>query len=112
MFKLLPSLLIVVGVFAHSIVFAQDRDPTKPLLGMATATETVRNLVLESILISGSRKIAVINGQTAMQNQTVDGALIQTITAQTVTVKYQGQMKKLHLMSPSIKSRDGIRQGY
>ena len=80
---------------------------------MKVASEIVNNkLVLESILISGSRKIAVINGQTAMQNQIVDGALIVSIAAQTVTVKHKGELKKLNLMLPSIKSRDGVSQGY
>jgi MSHA biogenesis protein MshK len=112
-FKLLLNLLVVMSACFVSNAFARDRDPTMPLSGMEAALEIVNNkLVLESILISGSRKIAVINGQTTMQNQMVDGALIVSITAQRVTVKHKGELKKLNLILPSIKSRDGVSQGY
>jgi hypothetical protein len=85
-------------------------------MGNGTLSATVKSdqqdaLTLESIFISDKRKLAVINGQTVSINQTINGVFIKNITAKEVTVRHKGQDKKLHIIKPLLKTRNGARQG-
>lgn len=79
-------------------VFALD-DPTRPpgAGSTASAEQSLPNLSLESILISASRRVAVINGQARVEGQTVDGVRVRQIHRDRVEVTASGQVKVLHL---------------
>lgn len=83
------------------------RDPTTPLEYRADrgggASET--EWVLDSVLISTKRKLAIINGETLREGQTLPGSnniIIQRILPQTVVLQ-QGEKTWVLKMSPSVR---------
>ncbi|PUA27052.1 MAG: hypothetical protein B0W54_19675 [Cellvibrio sp. 79] len=83
------------------------RDPTTPLEyradrgGVTSETEWV----LDSVLISAKRKLAIINGETLREGQTLPGSnsiIIQRILPQTVVLQ-QGEKTWVLKMSPSVR---------
>lgn len=83
------------------------RDPTTPLeyradrIGAASETEWV----LDSVLIGAKRKLAIINGETLREGQTLPGSnsiIIQRILPQTVVLQ-QGEKTWVLKMSPSVR---------
>ena len=91
MFKV-RLLFISLFFFVALPVVAEDvRDPTSPLgrQGATLATEA-KPLVLNSVLISSQRKIAVINGKMLREGQVLpgtDGIKLQKILAQAVVLQ-------------------------
>ena len=86
---------------------ADVRDPTTPLEYRAdragTASET--EWVLDSVLISAKRKLAIINGETLREGQALPGSntiIIQRILPQTVVLQ-QGEKSWVLKMSPSVR---------
>lgn len=100
-------------VFGSSLaapVAAQDnlRDPTRPPAslgvispGMPTATST---LVLQSVLISPGRKVAVISGETVQVGDRLGDARVTKITEGEVVLVRDGQAQTLKLF-PGIEKR-------
>jgi len=77
-------------------------DPTRPLeYSGAVQEQTV--LQLNSILISGERKIAVINGTQLTENQWLGDKRVIRIQANQVTLEHQGQTIVLSLYGKSIR---------
>lgn len=83
------------------------RDPTTPLeyrtdrVGASRETEWV----LDSVLISAKRKLAIINSETLREGQTLPGSnsiIIQRILPQTVVLQ-QGEKTWVLKMSPSVR---------
>ncbi len=94
---LLVSLLPMWG-WANEAVLA---DPTQPLNYVAARRSVT--LTLNSILHSGERKQAVINGKTVRENEQVDGAVVKRIEPYQVVVAVNGKQKTLRLRNLSIK---------
>lgn len=78
-------------------------DPTKPLGfsggvggGAGNAQETIQ---LTSILIAEDRKVAIINGQSLRENQTLKGvgAVVKKIDADAVTLQQNGKVWRVAL---------------
>lgn len=95
--------LLLVCVFTASAALAQAplRDPTRPLSAQAEEEEA-ETLALHSVLISASRKIAVINGFTVREGKTLPGAehwVVQKIEPGAVVVADQQQRRRLELAS-------------
>lgn len=90
---------------------AEFQDPTKPDYSRTTLsnpdnTALQEKLVLSAIWISTSGKWATINGVTAKQGQTIlNKVKIVKIGRKTVSLSYNGSIKKLHLLRPLYKSQ-------
>ena len=113
MYKILAStfclLLITTNILANETSTPDVRDPTTPLGHVATSTSNndARQFVLNSILISPQRKLAIINGSTLREGQTVPGSAnvkVQKISTQTVVLQQSDQTWVLRL-SPSVVKR-------
>lgn len=113
MYKLVTGffclLSLSVSVLANEINGLDVRDPTTPLGHVAThATNNgAQQFALNSILISSQRKLAIINGNTLREGQTVPGSgnvKVQRISAQTVVLQQADQTWVLRL-SPSIMKK-------
>ncbi|MDQ2075221.1 hypothetical protein [Marinimicrobium sp. ABcell2] len=65
---LLLALAVPLSASAESL-----QDPTRPL-GYRTASSASVELELNSILIGGTRKLAVINGQQLRENEVIQGS--------------------------------------
>jgi kynureninase len=95
---------------AAAFVFANDttlRDPTRPI-GAATSQVVVSQsspLQLNSVLISPSRKVATINGQSLMQGQTIKGTDYQVVSIQknAVTLKSGNTTRVLTMIESRVK---------
>lgn len=87
-------------------------DPTQPLFGAGSSSgSTEKALILESILIAGDRKVAVINGQSVTEGQTVSAAKVKKILPGKVFVLHHGKQKSLELMSPVITpNKAGVKE--
>ena len=113
MYKIIASsfclLLLSSRVLASDSSALGVRDPTTPLGHVAATANAsgVQQFVLNSILISPQRKLAIINGSTLREGQTVPGTgnvKVQRISAQAVVLQQADQTWVLRL-SPSIMKR-------
>ena len=104
--------LCAVLVLAQPSVYAQDqiqgRDPTRPLgyqvvAGKANSVKDA-DLRLSSVLISAQRKLAIINGQSLREGQTIpgtQGVVLVGIYPRGVTVA-QGERRWDLKLAPSV----------
>jgi MSHA biogenesis protein MshK len=102
-------LLLSVSVLANETNGFDVRDPTTPLghIAASVTTNGAQQFYLNSILISPQRKLAIINGSTLREGQTVPGSgnvKVQRISAQAVVLQQADQTWVLRL-SPSIIKR-------
>lgn len=112
MYRIIASslclLLFSVRVLANDVSARDVRDPTTPLGHVATnATASgAKQFSLNSILISPQRKLAIINGSTLREGQTVPGTgnvKVQRISAQAVVLQQADQTWVLRLSSSIMK---------
>ena len=85
------------------------RDPTMPLGHIVTGTtgQITQQFALNSILISAQRKLAIINGSSVREGQTIPGSanvIVKRISAQAVVLQ-QAEKTWLLRLSPSIVKR-------
>jgi len=95
------ALLLSAGSTAQALT-----DPTRPpleLMGAAAAGNTART-PLQSILLSSTRKGAIINGQYVPLGGSYGKARLVQITATDVTLQSDGAMEVLQLYSPMEKT--------
>lgn len=101
-----------VGItsLAVTLAFADDnalRDPTRPIGAAAhqAVASHPSSLQLNSVLISPSRKVATINGQSLMQGQTIKGTDYQVVSIQknTVTLKSGDTTRVLTMIESRVK---------
>lgn len=116
----MSNYVAVVMLFVASLAWGQEqlaaeksvaaeRDPTRPLTysagGKHAETQGVV-LRLSSVLISTQRKLAIINGQTLHEGQTIpgaNGARLISINQQGVVVQQDGQTRELRIAPHVIK---------
>lgn len=113
MYKILGSFCIFF--LCHvSVADDQVRDPTTPLGHVSVSTAQATNsLVLSAVLISPGRKLAVINGSTLREGQTLPasaGTKVQRILAQTVILQQGNQTWVLKLSPSVVKKHSSIQQ--
>ncbi|MFL0796719.1 MAG: hypothetical protein K6L73_04440 [Cellvibrionaceae bacterium] len=79
-------------------------DPTRPLKWQATAAgKYQKQLTLNSVLISESRKVAIINGRRVKVSGMVDGAKVIAIRNGEVVVSRNGARQTLKLKPNPVK---------
>lgn len=112
MYNIIASMIFLLAsgsLLANETNVPDVRDPTTPL-GHVTATASASGapqFALNSILISPQRKLAIINGSTLREGQTLPGTgnvKVQRISAQAVVLQQADQTWVLRL-SPSIMKR-------
>jgi len=95
---LLLAFMAVVGIgFADAL-----QDPTKPS-NFRKVESAASTFQLESILISGYRRVAVINGVAVAEGETISGAKVVAIEKGSVRIFSNGSVLKLILNSVSIR---------
>lgn len=102
MFKLFSQLGLWVLLSVSVSVEAETalQDPTKPLTYSAGKKATEVKLVLNSVLISPKRKIAVINGQSLSEQDTIKasgGVMLERILRHEVVLKKAGKRWRIRL---------------
>lgn len=83
-------------------------DPMRPYAPAATGNgtaESARRLELSGVLVSGSRRVAVINGALYREGEAVNGARITRIERGAVRLKRRDEELVLLLRQPSRTSR-------
>ena len=109
MCKIFASALYVLLLVTSLSVNAEVRDPTTPLghIASGAAGTGEQQFTLNSTLISSQRKLAIINGNTVREGQSIPGSAdvkVQRISAQSVVLRQAEQTWVLQL-SPSIVKR-------
>jgi MSHA biogenesis protein MshK len=100
--------LVAVATIAFSAVAqAELADPTRPPAhGVAQPlpdSEEEPGLRLTSILISPSRRLAIINGQLVAPGDPVAGFTVHEIGTSSVTLRGASGPQQVHLVPPAIK---------
>lgn len=84
-FRLALALLPCLALMTAGPVSAQVDDPTRPPTAAELAawrgqpTAEMVQWDLQSVLISGQRRVAIINGERAVVGQRIDGARVRAI---------------------------------
>ncbi|HSX83959.1 MAG TPA: hypothetical protein VLE50_01075 [Cellvibrio sp.] len=97
--------LILLFLAAASLADERLRDPTQPL-SYSVSGPKAQTLVLNSILISSERKLAIINGQTLRENDVISGSngvRIKHISANEVQLQQGTRQWKLSLNTTSVR---------
>ncbi len=109
MFKLSHFCLLLVVLVNGAQAQEAVTDPTKPL-GYSGGAGTVaggaqETIQLTSILIAEDRKVAIINGQSLRENQTLKGigAIVKKIDADAVTLQQNGKVWRVALNNTAIR---------
>lgn len=111
MFKYIMYMAVMAALLAVNATQSQELDPTRPL-GAATMPvadglkgEAEQGVVLNSILISSNRKIAIINGQAAHENQLLknSGVKVIKIEADAVTLQQGDKVWRLPLNKIAVR---------
>lgn len=76
-------------------------DPTQPAQYRAAAKRVA--LKLESVLVSSTRKVAVINGQVVAEGETIGGARVVSIAKDKVRLRKSGKTISLTLKHADIR---------
>lgn len=66
-----------------------------PPAGALAAREITAKLHLSGIMLSGSRRMAIINGVIVGEGQSIDGALVKSVSRRSVTLEVAGQTVQL-----------------
>lgn len=110
MFKFLNMFVFLVSFLAVAVQAQEPvADPTKPLGFVAgsgaSATNAQDTIQLTSILIARDRKVAIINGQSLQENQTLKGigAYVKKIDADAVTLQQNGKVWRVALNNTAIR---------
>jgi len=87
-------------------------DPTEPPGGYEESVqpkyeETKPSWKVESILHSGNRRLAVINGQIIHVGQSVSGGTVTAITETGVTIQYRGKHFTVRVIPEGISTKTG-----
>jgi len=103
------AVLLLVAVSAATTVFAQAlRDPTRPPSLSESArdgeTRVAQGPVLQSVIVSRGRKLALIDGRTYTVGEKVGEAKLIAISGSEVTLRESGGNKILRLTPDSRKT--------
>lgn len=100
MFKLLQlgllTLILLVSQQAQCL-----QDPTRPTSYRAVGKK--QQLKLESVLVSPSRRVAVINGQVVGEGDKIGSAKVIQIRKEGVKISNNGKLVELVLKRPAIR---------
>ncbi len=113
MFNPIARLLLGLSfLLPQALMAANDlRDPTRPLSYAQSKTVTESALVLHSVLISDSRKVAVINGQRLQEGEAIkhsEGVHVLRIFPHSVELKQAGKRWRLRLNKSMSVQRENI----
>ncbi len=102
--------LIIGGLLAASAHLAHADgvgDPTRPWMGAAAPkVETVDAFRVTAIVISGSRRVAVINGRSVTRGDALGDARVIDIQPSQVRLRRGGQTLVARLVETTVEARD------
>jgi len=83
------------------------KDPTRPL-GFIELEQagSQTEFVLNSVIVTGTGRTAVINGQRVNENQMVNGAEVVSIEPGQVVLKIEGRLQELKVHPTRIRTPD------
>ena len=93
--------IFLAALLCVGCVSAMAANPTRPSYYKSQSNK--KNYRLESILISDTRKIAVINGVVASEGDEIEGASVISINKKSVRINRGGKVINLVLHSATIR---------
>lgn len=114
----LGVLVLQLGVADHASAhdeLANLPDPTRPSRpagahGPGAAGGKLPQLRLESTVVSGHRRLAVINGKIFAVGDAIDGARIKLITPYLVMLEHHGRLVILKLVEANLTRPRGLQE--
>lgn len=102
--------LFASGTYAGKADLSKLADPTRPATEPALVAAPVATAgpVLQSVLISPTRRRAVINGRTYKIGDKVDGAVVADIQSYEVTLRQGQRETRLRLFPRLVKEPNAV----
>jgi MSHA biogenesis protein MshK len=104
------TVLVIIGIFAEERLYASTADPTRPLgnhaaQGSGASNTEAESIIVSSILIRSDRKLAVINGKTLKEKETIPGvgAQVKKIDADSVTLQRNNRIWRVSLNKTAVR---------
>ncbi|MCC2656164.1 MAG: hypothetical protein K0Q76_1272 [Panacagrimonas sp.] len=109
---LVAALLLMSGAMAGPLEYGDPTQPTpldRPSAGIASDATVAKHIetprwTLTSTLISGDRRVAVINGRSVALGARIDGARLVAVDAGGASIEHEGRRIRLQLPLPAGKS--------
>lgn len=79
------------------------QDPTRPDATQARRTLTAPVFNLSAILISDTRRVAILNGKAVKPGDRIDGATVSVIRADSVQLNFRGRLLETALSKGKIR---------
>jgi len=105
------GLLLLIGFTTFVRAEPALQDPTKPLSYSAAKEAAEMKLVLNSVLMSPQRKIAVINGQGLVEQDTIKGSggvILERILPHEVVLEKAGKRWRIRLQHDLIVQKTSV----
>jgi len=107
----MKKLTIIINILLvsslSSICYAELHDPTLPQWYTGDVNYGLQGIVVNSVIISPSRRVAVVNGKTVRVGDVMDGAPIVAITHEGVTFNGAKGEFTIHWLRSDIKKPQG-----
>ena len=113
--------ILALQLGGAKLALAQDElanlpDPTRPSTaagasrGHTSAADKIARLRLESTLVSGDRRLAIINGEILAVGDIISGARIKVISPYLVILEHEGRLVTLRLVNDNLTRRRGLQE--
>ncbi len=101
---MLNKVVVLTLAAACQMVAAEIVDPTRPIVYTESAVRGTGNLRLESVLFSGNRQVAIVNGRVVGVGDRVGDAKVVRIHPGGVAVRQAGETWLLTLPNARVKT--------
>jgi MSHA biogenesis protein MshK len=100
--------LMAVAAASHADTL---HDPTQPANVRSAPEASAGALKVEAIFLSGNRRVAIVNGQLVRQGESLGGAVIDEIHADSIRYTRDGASHVARLPKPGMLVRSGAGSG-
>lgn len=96
---ILAGLLVSLNVAAEKLL----RDPTQPPLPAAIVAKSKPSFVVNAIIVSKNRKLAIVNGKRVTVGADIDGATIVSISKRRLVLDVDGEHLTLDVQGRPVR---------
>ena len=100
------KLLITLLLFLISLDARAMRDPTRPANYAADGVSVVNGYMLNSVMISAKRKLALVNDTFVKQGDSIDGAKVIKIQSNSVILSKREHQFEVKMLGANIRTNE------
>lgn len=91
------SAAMLLCIAGSAVADSDFRDPTRPWRATVAVSEAPKRFVVNAIIVSDERRVAIVNGKRVGEGQVVAGATVVEITKDAVRIDVDGREQTLQL---------------